>query len=275
METNDRVLQTITDETKTSLSTMKIVTPSVYASIFTQFSKEYNGVLEDDTQLSSEILNQECATFTKLQRETTNNVNALSLSTQKAITAMHDKDESALNQVLQETKLLKDEIEALKSVIYKDELTYIYNRKWLNDNIINSETNKFLTNGVLAMVDLNYFKIINDTFGHVIGDKVLIIIANELKKSTYDVVRYGGDEFIIIFPENINEKEAFKILDDIREDVLKKKRKAKDSVFRVSFSIGVSSFTTKDELNETLEIADKYMYDDKLSIKKRVTGIDV
>ena len=125
------------------------------------------------------------------------------------------------------------------------------------------------------MVDLNYFKIVNDTYGHVIGDKVLIFIANEIKKSTYDVVRYGGDEFVIIFPKEIDEKKAFAILNDIRESVLKKKLRSKDSMFRTSFSIGVSSYTTEDELNTILEAADKNMYEDKLSIKKRVKGITV
>lgn len=123
------------------------------------------------------------------------------------------------------------------------------------------------------MIDLNYFKIVNDTFGHVIGDKVLIFIANTLKKNAYDVVRYGGDEFIVIFPSGIDEAPAFKVLSDIREDVLKKKLKAQDSLFRTSFSIGLTRFTTNDELNTVLEAADKNMYEDKLTIKQRITGI--
>lgn len=273
MKKNDRILQTITDETKTSVNGMKVVTPSIYSSIFHQFSHDYDTVLQDEEQLSSDILNEQCSSFTKMQKETSINVKHLSESTQKALTAMQDKDESALNEVLKETKALRSEIEALKAAVYKDELTNVYNRKWLHDNVLDSKTSKFTHTGTLAMIDLNYFKIVNDTFGHVIGDKVLIFIANTLKKSAYDVVRYGGDEFIAIFPSGIDEVAAFKVLSDIREDVLKKKLKAQDSLFRTSFSIGVTSFTTNDELNTVLEAADKNMYEDKLTIKQRITGI--
>ncbi|HIC12949.1 MAG TPA: diguanylate cyclase [Sulfurimonas sp.] len=69
-----------------------------------------------------------------------------------------------------------------------------------------------------------------------------------LKKSTYDVIRYGGDEFVVIFSKDINE---------IHESVLKKKLKAKDTMFRTSFSIGVSAYNTEHELNNKLELADK------------------
>jgi len=273
MKKDDRILQTITDETKTSVNGMKVVTPSIYSSIFHQFSHDYDTVLQDEEQLSSDILNEQCSSFTKMQKETSINVKHLSESTQKALTAMQDKDESALNEVLKETKALRSEIEALKAAVYKDELTNVYNRKWLHDNVIDSQTGKFTHDGTLAMIDLNYFKIVNDTFGHVIGDKVLIFIANTLKKNAYDVVRYGGDEFIVIFPSGIDEAPAFKVLSDIREDVLKKKLKAQDSLFRTSFSIGLTRFTTNDELNTVLEAADKNMYEDKLTIKQRITGI--
>ncbi len=273
MNKDDRILQTITDETKTSVNGMKVVTPSIYSSIFNQFSHDYDTVVEDEEQLSSDILNEQCSSFTKIQKKTSINVKHLSESTQKALTAMQDKDELALNEVLKETKALRSEIEALKAAVYKDELTNVYNRKWLHDNVVDSQTGKFTHTGTLAMIDLNYFKIVNDTFGHVIGDKVLIFIANILKKSTFDVVRYGGDEFIVIFPSKIDEAASFQVLSDIREDVLKKKLKAQDSLFRTSFSIGVTSFTTNDELNTVLEAADKNMYEDKLTIKQRITGI--
>lgn len=274
MTEKDRILQTITDETKSSVNSMKVVTPSIYASIFQKFSKSYDTEIENEVELSHNLLDEQCATFTTMQDKTTQNVKHLSESTEKAITAIHDKDESALNEVLKETQELRDEIEALKTAVYKDELTNVYNRKWLHDNILNADKN-FKESGCLAMIDLNYFKIVNDTFGHVIGDKVLMLIANALKKSSFDVIRYGGDEFIIIFPKSSDEAAAFKALADIREDILKKKLRAQDSVFRTSFSIGVSSYTSSDKLNTILESADKNMYEDKLKIKQRITGITV
>ena len=123
------------------------------------------------------------------------------------------------------------------------------------------------------MIDLNYFKLVNDTFGHIVGDKVLIYIANKLKLTKESVVRYGGDEFIIIFSKEISRDSALKKLDKIRDGVISKKLKSNNSEFRVSFSFGASEFKENDTLSGIIEDADKNMYNDKIQIKKKVTGI--
>ena len=125
------------------------------------------------------------------------------------------------------------------------------------------------------MIDLNYFKIINDTHGHIIGDKVLMFIALELKNSGFDVIRYGGDEFVIIFPTTVSINQAKKSVEDIRKIILHKKLKAHNSKFKTSFSVGFSSYKSDDELSTVIEKADKNMYVDKIQIKKRITGIEI
>ncbi|MEA3331818.1 MAG: GGDEF domain-containing protein [Campylobacterota bacterium] len=119
----------------------------------------------------------------------------------------------------------------------------------------------------------NHFKQVNDTYGHIVGDKVLLFIANQLKTMREHVVRYGGDEFIIIFSKNITKKTALRKLNELREGVVHKKLKSKDLSFRVSFSFGVCEFKENDNLTSTVELADKNMYDDKIEIKKKITGI--
>ncbi len=275
MTADTKILQIISNETKDSINQMNVVTPSVYASIFTNFSKEHDAEIEDDSDLANDILTQECSTLTQMQESTSQNVMHLSEHTEKAITAIQEKDETALSAVLEETQKLKAELEKLKEAVYLDELTHIHNRKWLNDQKLENGTTLFKEDGVLAMIDLNYFKLINDTHGHLIGDKILMFLSNELKKTGFDVIRFGGDEFIVLFPKNISAKHAFETLSKLRETILKKKFKSKTTLFKVSFSIGVSEYTTKDELASAIELADKHMYEDKLSIKKRVTGIDI
>ena len=275
MTTNAKILQIISNETKNSINQMSVVTPSVYSSIFTNFSKEHNTEIEDDTDIAKNILAQECSTLTKMQESTSQNVMHLSEHTEKAITAIQEKDETTLSAVLAETQKLKAELEKLKAAVYMDELTHVNNRKWLHDIKLESDAPLFKEDGVLAMIDLNYFKLINDTHGHLIGDKILIFIANELKKTGFDVVRFGGDEFIVLFPKSISVKEAFEILNKLRETILHKKFKSKTTLFRTSFSIGVSKYRAKDELTSAIELADKNMYEDKLSIKKRITGIGI
>ncbi len=272
---DDKILRIISNETKGSIDQISVVTPSVYASIFSKFAQEHNAELTDEKEFSQDILQTECATLTKLQNETAKNAQTLSNSTTKAISAIKDKDESTLNEVLKETQALRVEIEKLKESIYKDELTHTFNRKWLRDTYIDGKNGKLKNDGILAMIDLNYFKIVNDTHGHVIGDKVLIFIANELQKSGYKTVRYGGDEFIILFPKKVGEDKAFETLNSIREVIISKKLKAHDTVFRTSFSIGTSSYSNGDSLEKAIEIADKNMYKDKEEIKKRIPGIEI
>lgn len=200
----------------------------------------------------------------------------LSNSTSKAISAIEDKNDSILNEVLQETKELKAEIEKLKESLYKDELTNVHNRKWLHDHYIyHNSSSKFKESGTLAIIDLNYFKLINDTHGHILRDKVLIFIAMQLKKSGFDVIRYGGDEFMVMFPAHIKIDRAKKILIDIREVVISKKLKAHSSKFKVSFSLGLSAYKVDDNLSNIVEMADKDMYVDKEEIKKKIRGIEV
>ena len=272
---DNKNLQIISNETKDSINQMSVVTPSVYASIFSSFANEYNVEIEDETGLSQDLLKLECSTFTKLQNDTAKNAQTLSNNTTKAISAIREKDESTLSEILKETQTLRMEIEKLKESVYRDELTHTFNRKWLHDTYLNEESGAFKEAGTLAMIDLNFFKIVNDTHGHVIGDKVLIFIANELQKSGHKTVRYGGDEFIILFPKDFTQDKALKILSSIRENIIVKKLKAHNTTFRTSFSIGVCSYSAGDNLGKTIEIADKSMYEDKIEIKKRIPGIEI
>ena len=252
---------------------MSVVTPSIYASIFTKYATEHGETLEDEHELSHDLMKIECSNLTTLQTQASKNAVQLSNSTAKAINAIQSKDEALLSEVLKETQNLRAEIEKLKEAVYKDELTHAYNRKWMHDTYLNDDSESFKDEGILVIIDLNYFKQVNDTHGHIIGDKVLIFIANELKKSQQKVIRYGGDEFILIFENSSSLENALKILHNLRENVISKKLKAHGTTFRASFSYGGTSFKKGQRLAETIEIADKNMYEDKIKIKKRVTGI--
>ena len=272
---DDKILHIISNETKSITNNMDVVTPSVYASVFSKYAYEHDASLADDKEIATDILKEECALFTTLSAETSKNANKLSQHTDKAITAIKEKDETSLNEVLKETQELRKELEKLKEAVYKDELTHTYNRKWLHDNYLVEDSESFKESGTLAMIDLNYFKIVNDTHGHIIGDKVLIFIANQLKFTKQNVVRYGGDEFLILFPNSISAGKAKQILDELRESVIAKKLKANETMFRTSFSIGVTPYSEGDNLADIIHKADQNMYDDKTAIKKRIKGIEV
>lgn len=273
MQENEEILKIITNETKDAVDEMVVVTPSIYASMFSKFAISHDTAIENEELLSSDLLDQKVCILENLQKHTSVNAQKLSDHTDKAINAIKDKDETLLSEILQETQKLREEIEKLKESVYKDELTHSFNRKWLHDKLIDDEQKSFKTSGVLAMIDLNYFKIINDKYGHVIGDKVLIFIANQLKRTKESVIRYGGDEFIIVFSKNTTEESALAELNKIREAILTKSLKVKDISFKVSFSFGLHKFNVNDTLSEIISRADKNMYADKIQIKERITGI--
>jgi len=267
------ILRIISNEAKSSIDQISVVTPTVYASIFSQFAKEHNHPIDDDTTIAQEIMQLECSNLTSMQQEASKSATLLSNNTEKAITAIKSQDKASLEKVLKETQALRDELEKLKEAVYKDELTNVFNRKWVQKSYLQDDAESFKEAGTLVMIDLNYFKQVNDTYGHVIGDKVLIFIATALKKSRQDIIRYGGDEFIVIFHKNVSLESALKTLHDIRENILTKKLKSGTNTFRVSFSFGGTTFKENDTLAETIALADKNMYEDKIKIKKRVTGI--
>ena len=271
-QSEKKILQIISSETKENIGDLDVVTPSIYTSIFSKHALEHEADLTDEEKVTNSFLNQKINKLESMQEQTTRNALALSEHTNKAISAIQDKDEDLLKEVLNETHELRQEIEKLKEYIYKDELTNTYNRKWMNDHLLKDK--KVLRhNGVLAIIDLNYFKIVNDTYGHIVGDKVLVFISAQLKSMRENVVRFGGDEFIVFFSKNIKKDTAYSKLHKLRENIIKKKLKSKESSFRVSFSFGITEFKENDDFASILESADQNMYDDKLKIKERIKGI--
>lgn len=272
MDNKNKILKIISNETIDAAHSMSVITPSIYASLFEENAKSHNFNLDDEIQLSQELISNECKNLIKIREQNSKNAIQLSSSTSKAIDAIKQKDENTLSEVLKETEKLRREVELLKESMYKDELTNVYNRKWINDNFL-EDGYRLASNGVLAIIDLNFFKEINDTYGHPVGDKVLIFIANNLKKTKGHIVRYGGDEFLILFDDNRSIKEISDTIHSIHNSITSKKLKAKNGEFRISFSIGLSEFKKGDNLSDIIEIADKDMYENKKDIKKKITGI--
>ena len=274
METNNSILKIISNQTIDSIQKINIVTPSIYTSMFEKNATSHGILLSDEEKLTNRLINEEIQMSEILEKKNSEHAVALSTNTNKAINAIKNKDEALLKEILKETEYLRQEVEKLKEAVYKDELTNVYNRKWMHDTFLEPVAHTFLKNGTLAMIDLNYFKLVNDTHGHVVGDKVLVYIASQLKTTKENIVRYGGDEFIVIFSKDINKDNAFKKLDKIREKIIAKKLKAGNNTFRISFSIGTYEFKKGDLLASTIQFADQNMYEDKIKIKKIITGID-
>ncbi len=146
-----------------------------------------------------------------------------------------------------------------------DELTNLFNRREflvrLEQELLRSRrSNKPFS---LIMADIDNFKNINDSYGHTIGDMVLVELAQIFMNFTRDidiVARYGGEEFIFLLP-GIPTNVAFQIAERIRKAIEKLQLHTKQTPFHVSISMGISCFPTsaKDD-HGLIENADKALY---------------
>lgn len=156
-----------------------------------------------------------------------------------------------------------------------DELTQVYNRKFLQDSLERSLHDVKRMHGYfsIAVLDLDHFKKINDTYGHLVGDRVLIYFARFLKEHTRSsdiVFRYGGEEFIIIFPSTTDE-EAVDVLTRILGEFSEKTFAEGDQLFSATFSAGVYLVTNGEETpNSIIHAADQALYIAKKRGRRRV-----
>lgn len=161
-------------------------------------------------------------------------------------------------------------IEGLQTALHeqaiRDPLTGLYNRRHMNE-VLHQECARAMRKGErlsIVILDLDHFKEINDTFGHVIGgDKALKMLADTIKQMCRvedTLCRYGGDEFLIILydtPAQVASERALQW----KEAVTRLKVDSPEGTFGITFSAGVAEFPTQGSTGEEVIIrADKALY---------------
>lgn len=173
--------------------------------------------------------------------------------------------------IFKNIKLEKEKLESLEKEVIMDTMTGLYNRMYFNKLVIpsiieNEAINKYSS---LMVIDIDFFKKVNDKFGHDVGDSVLIELAGLLKFSTRkndSVIRWGGEEFIIVLPDT-ELNEALKIAESIRQKVELHKFKI---VEKINISIGVSQKISTDTIDSWIKKADTALYKAKNNGRNRV-----
>lgn len=174
------------------------------------------------------------------------------------------KAETYLNQSLSviEAKRLMN---TLRDSSLKDPLTGLYNRRFLQDHagpIIASILRRKKTLG-LVMCDLDYFKQVNDKFGHDVGDAILKETASIIRKSVRDadiVIRFGGEEFLVLLTD-INAGESLKVAEKIRENMQAAKFPTPEGTLKKTISLGTSEFPGDTEAFwQAIKYADVALY---------------
>jgi len=141
------------------------------------------------------------------------------------VAAFHEQDERLLEMLASQvaTAILAAETqEALERRALSDPLTNLPNRRQLSqDSTEFSEWYRSGRRAVVAMVDLDHFKQINDVYGHKVGDEALLKVATVMRETVREVdriYRYGGEEFVIVMPD-VNDEEAMLLTDGLLKAV--------------------------------------------------------
>jgi len=180
------------------------------------------------------------------------------------------------NEVVKANNIISKLTEQVKDLEEKtnlDALTKVFNRRALTTHLDTICNNKKLPyNFHLLILDIDDFKKINDTFGHVAGDKILIFISNILRKTLRDgdkVFRYGGEEFVIIL-NRIDDAHCQKTAQRILELIRDNKLIYKGRNLSVTMSIGTTKFIHEDTPNSLIARADKALYRAKQNGKNQM-----
>jgi len=160
----------------------------------------------------------------------------------RSINVMARSLEERFEHITDERDEIIKEKEQIEIIANRDELTGLYNRRYLFGCMENEISNSKKRKGGVGflMLDIDHFKKFNDTYGHQIGDRVLQVVAEELQRQCrkQDVVgRYGGEEFAVLLPE-ADEKVLKMVGERIRENIEKNRIDTGTDVVTVTASIG-------------------------------------
>ena len=166
---------------------------------------------------------------------------------------------------------LREKERELRELASTDSLTGLLNRRTLME-LLRIEVSRARRKGTplsIAVVDLDDFKHINDTYGHVVGDKALIELTKVMRRNlraTDLIGRFGGEEFIIVMPET-DLKTALKVMERIRRAV---EETFFEPVGSISVSVGVAELKGDEEIESFIRRADEALYRAKREGKNRV-----
>jgi len=172
--------------------------------------------------------------------------------------------------------LMQQELEIQKNIALLDPLTGLFNRRFLSErfpSILDASENPGML-GIL-MIDIDFFKRVNDKFGHVLGDEVLVTVSNTIKLNlrAHDyVVRVGGEEILVLL-SNVDSESILSIAEKIRTLVEASEVKHETGNISVTVTIGATLHQKNTLLMESVDRADEALYFGKSNGRNQVVII--
>jgi two-component system, cell cycle response regulator len=170
-------------------------------------------------------------------------------------------------------------MQTLNKMARVDQLTDMYNRKFLDEfaDISIPQAIRANTSFGVLMIDIDYFKMINDSYGHDVGDEAIRIVSGVIRENIRKAdipIRYGGEEFLVLL-YNCDAENIIKIAEKIRVEFSKKKITGGGVTFSKTLSVGCSNFPTDSEsIWKCIKFADMSLYQAKEGGRNRVVAFN-
>ena len=274
--TKDQVVNFLQDakDTIESISDDQISSNEEAKQAFTNAFKE----IANSTLISYQGTNNVFEELTKAHQETVDECTEIYINLPEIKEKFNLIQEQMSAEVERANNIITDltsQVKELERNSSLDSLTKVFNKRALSTylhQICTAKTNSYELH--LLMLDIDDFKIINDTYGHIAGDKVLIYIANILRKTLRDgdkIFRFGGEEFVIIL-NRIDAKACQQITKRILNLISSNQLIYKGNSLSVTMSIGTTVHYSSDTPDEIIARADKALYKSKKSGKNQMNS---
>jgi diguanylate cyclase (GGDEF)-like protein len=184
-------------------------------------------------------------------------------------------DDEFISRIFQVASIQK-RVEALHNIAARDYLTDIYNRRYFfqaGPRLVDQCLRRGGTTSI-AILDIDHFKRLNDTYGHEVGDLVLKAVAKRLRAQVGEehlLARLGGEEFGILF-NNLSVADAGSFCEDLRLDLASAKVIADDEELSVTVSIGLATIESHETFDNYLNAADQFLYMAKYAGRNRIVS---
>jgi len=253
-------LKKITDITIQDLLQHEIILPSIYFESFDKNAKKLS-VDINDAKFENEISNlliDELKNINNYMKKTVDNIDLLSEATNDAQQAIKNKDEKKLKIINSSIGELKNEINALKHLIYLDPLTKTYNRRWIYNHVLDKE-GMFKNNGLLVFINLTDCDYLAEKYGNQLADNVILYITKFINEQCrnenlhFNIARYSDHQFVLFITQETTEN-IIPFIKNVRRELANTTLKSKSGLmFKTSFNFGLRPYQETENFQDTLE----------------------